>query len=174
MDGREGSFLQDHVVGEGGVLRGIWVNKQCHSLQAIPMSLLQFGSPSMKICRGVCICICLSLQTCENQLLRCYQATATELSRRAAAPTSSRAGPSGRFSRRNSTARVFGDSTVGKYTLVYISCYIRGMFSSPGSSSPRAAWDARSGREHVGEEAGCAPARSSQHSHHTLAPRRGC
>lgn len=128
-DRRESSFIRDRGVDNRGVLGGILVGKQCRSPQAILISHLQFGSLSMEICRGVvCICIRLSLSTCENQLLRCYQATATELSRSTAAPTSSRAGPPGRLSQRNGTAWVFGDSAVGKYTLVYISCYMRGMF----------------------------------------------
>lgn len=95
VDKRESSFLQDRGVDEGGVLRGIWVSKQWHSPPAVLISHLQFGSPKMEICRGVCICICLFLSTCENQLFRCYQATATELSRSVAAATSSRAGPPG-------------------------------------------------------------------------------
>lgn len=128
MDRRESSFLQDQGVDEGGVLKGIWVSKQCHSPQAILISHLLFGGPLVEICRGVCICIHVSLSTCENQLLRCYRATASELSRSAASPTGSRAAPPGRLSRRNSTAWVFGDSAVGKYTLVYISCYIRRTF----------------------------------------------
>lgn len=69
---------------------------------------------------GACTFAPVSLSACENQLLRCYRATATELSRSAAAPTGSRAGPQGHLSPRNSTAWVFGHSAFGKY--------IRGMF----------------------------------------------
>lgn len=73
-----------------------------------------------------------------NQLFRCYQATANELSRSTSAHTSSRAGPPGCPSWRNSTAWSFGSSTVGKYTLVYISdtwgeCFLSWLMLSPCS-----------------------------------------
>jgi len=136
VDIRESGFLQDQGVDEGGILSGIWVSKQCHSAQAILISHLLFGGLSVEICRDMCICICLCLSTCENQLLRCYQATVTELSRSAAAPTSSRAGPPGRLSQKNSTACVSGDSAAGKYTLVYISFYRAGVFALPAPHQP--------------------------------------
>lgn len=73
-----------------------------------------------------------------SQLFRCYQATAIELSRSTAVPTNSRASPPGHLSWRNSTAWSFGSSTVGKYSLVYITdtrgeCFLSWLLLAPCS-----------------------------------------
>lgn len=158
---------------EEGVFRSIWVSKQCYSPQAIltdPQTCyLGFCLwRSAGVCAFASVCLFQHLRT--NQLFRCYQATATEFSRSTAAHTSSRVGPLGHLSWRNSTAWFFGSSTVGKYTLIYIS-HMR--VSSPGSSLPPAAGHAHSRKGHGGQDAGCTPEPPTTPSSHARASLSG-
>lgn len=54
-------------MGEEGAFMSIWVSKQDHSPQAIPIFHLLFGGLFVEPHWGVCICICLSLSTRDNQ-----------------------------------------------------------------------------------------------------------